>query len=414
MSVPALIAHYLRTHKYSDTLKAFELEYGKPITSSLPNNETLEEIIYDRFEFLKLESELAELNHNESVFRPWSVPFPNSPCKLPISALVLGTCGIGSNLWLTTTDKRIILYDIDQEKTIKVYQQREIYKMVAAGKPGEVILVSMSGVITRCSSETLDPIATIKAHGRLIHELRILSDKEYIVTQSSVERSIKVYAYETFELVSLLQIHPSSGGQPSCIEIVPTSSGTLLVVGQEENTLLSIYNITSMTLLYKVLLNDAEFSSTLFTPRIIRYKLIASKHYLAVGTSHEPFMRLIVIEIPDITPPKPVLTAEHETLPPALKPCTILRNAIASNINTLSPQDKFLQPQLFWRKHGMGILIPGDDGCVRGIDLQRQEVVVTVKVNDGAFKSLALMNLNSEALVTCGIDKQVYLLIEKY
>lgn len=413
MSVPALIAHYLRTHKYDDTLKAFESEYGKPISSDLPNNETLEEILYDRFEFLKLETELADMNTNESVFGPWSVPFPTNTTKLPITALVLSACGIDNRLWLTTTDKRIVVFDIAEGKTLKAYLQKDIYKMVVPGRPGEVVLVSMSGVITRCNNETLDPIATIKAHGRLIHEVRVLSDHQYIVTQSSVERSIKVYAYETLELVSQLLVSPSSGGQPSCIEIVPTSTDTLVVVGQEENTLLSMYSIASMSLLYKVLLNDAEFSSNVFTPRRIRYKLISGKHYLAVGTSHEPYMRLIVVEIPDITPPKPILTAEHESLPPALIPTTILRNAIAVNVNTLSPQDKFLQAQLFWRKVGHGIIVPGDDGAIRGIDLQRQEVVTTVKVNDGAIKSLALMGSNVETVITCGIDKQVYLVTEK-
>ncbi|GMG41923.1 unnamed protein product [Ambrosiozyma monospora] len=94
----------------------------------------------------------------------------------------------------------------------------------------------------------------------------------------------------------------------------------------------------------------------------------------------------------------------------------IIRNVIVSNLNGMSPQDKFSNAMILRRgrtDQEQGIWIFGDDGIIRGFNLATGEVVENVKAHDGRIKS-GFSGTNSkgeEVVVTCGaVDRLVQLL----
>lgn len=153
-----------------------------------------------------------------------------------------------------------------------------------------------------------------------------------------------------------------------------------------------------LTQLYKISLNDAEFTASGFSPRLITIH-DADVPLIAVATSHEPFMRLIIVPLLDISSNIP-----------------IKRNQIIKNLNTMSPQDKYSQPIIAWRlckeedDRASGVWVMGDDGVIRGIDIIDDRVAI--ELNDGHNGKIkdfiSFIDQNGvEKLVTSGVDKEI-------
>ena len=119
---------------------------------------------------------------------------------------------------------------------------------------------------------------------------------------------------------------------------------------------------------------------------------------IAVGTSHEPYMRLIIVPLQDL----------------ANEP-SIKRNQIIKNLNTMSPQDRYSQPIIAWRlqksnnNKASGVWVMGDDGTIRGIDIVEDQVIVELKDgHQGKIKDfITFIDEDSvEKLITSGIDRR--------
>lgn len=217
------------------------------------------------------------------------------------------------------------------------------------------MLLGMSGKLY-LTDEKFNEIEVIDTLSRFIIDANHVHSNgvDYIVilTWNSMLKLVKLNESSVVAALKLDQ-------QGTCFDITTYRGEIVIVLGKLENTLLDVITIQEEQFAskYKISINDAEFTTSSFSPRFITISQKGGIPLVAVATSHEPYMRVIITSLIDF---------ETSPLPP------IARHQIIKNLNTLSPQDKFSQPLIAWRHNSekeSGIWVMGDDGVVRGLDL---------------------------------------------
>lgn len=326
----ALIAHYLRDHKYSATLAAFEQELGLRFNPNTPLNsdESLDAIIADRVNFQEIESNAAaddEINkldtivHSDAVkdkhiqLPMWSLKYPDSKEVISLgtmSALIITSAYFQSfvdgkeynmGLFVTNT-KYLIIFDIDANEVVLAkmdpFGNKQQVKIVA-GVHGTnyIVLCDMDGnlasvKLTKSEDEwQLSPVSqSLKLHRRLITDFKFFSFKDpempelmgyfasigwdsrvtfgRVITDSTMgAESVPV-----FQNIGEYKLFTN----PTCVLITQDKGTTLpvLIVGRLDSSLLTLFTITSHTAgnlveFAKLSLNDAQFSSHSFQPMAI-------------------------------------------------------------------------------------------------------------------------------------------------
>ncbi|KAK6456034.1 uncharacterized protein RJT20DRAFT_127799 [Scheffersomyces xylosifermentans] len=430
-SVHGLIAYFLKNNHYHATLKKFEEEHGKPIDpKKLPSSdETLEEIVNDRINYNELRKQFEQIDVHEelsvelkeligSQIGHWTAPYPHIGVDLvspKISSLVLSSCHDAKTnvLFLTTNDFRLIGIDLESQKVIfsliNVLNRIVIKKILVDGD--HLVLVGMDGkfynyTYTFGNGEIqLTRVAEFQAHKRLVVDAKyiVFEGQQYIVSLGW-DFFLKVFRIvgDEFEFLSEYKL----ATQGTSFDVVNYNDQLVVVLAKNENTLLDVLTVDNgkqLTLRYKISLNDAEFSSSSFSPRYIAIQQLGdSVPLIAVGTSHEPYMRLIVVSLKELPSLK---KTEDESI-------QIKRNQILKNFNTLSPQDRYSQALISWRvadEKSIGVWVAGEDGVVRGIDLLDEKIVVELKAHSGKIKDfLSFENKDKkEVIITSGIDKDI-------
>ncbi|EGW30833.1 uncharacterized protein SPAPADRAFT_62700, partial [Spathaspora passalidarum NRRL Y-27907] len=400
-----LIAHFLAENGYEKTLREFQSEHGQPIDQVKVGDESLTDIISDRINFNQLAPSLENLDignrrlsfsgsgYLKSVSKDqlqnWVTPFPHLAKELvDIDGMVISTSYLDGCVYFSTNNSQI--YIVDDKHVVYRSKFPVVIKKIIPIKQDQLLLVGMSGMFYLYfkQNERWQTVVEFPVHKRLIIDAKHVrfNDCDYIVTLGwdFYLKVIKLEAENKFTIVSEFKLNQ----QGTCFDLINHNNQLLIVVGKLDNTLLDVFELqeNKLELLFKISLNDAEFSASEFSPRYITIQHFGSSvPLIAVATSHEPYMRLIVVTLDMIE------GQEHE----------IKRNQIVKNLNTMSPQDKFSQPIIAWRlpKHvngadvtieatkSSGIWIMGDDGVIRGIDLVDDKVVVELKdVHQGKIK----------------------------
>jgi len=413
--IHSLVAHFLQQQGYTDTLEQFEKDYGRAIKPQpLPyTHETLVEIVNDRIQFEQLHHKVKsfeldqddQIKHNIELMDiinhqivHWSVPFPHTSVNLgtitgnPISMTNHPTTG---HVFIATSDRK--LYDFDVvRRTMSCIPMESIFKVVVGINDGQLILVGMDGKFYRYSDD-MKLINSIQAHKRLVVDVKYVKFEgtDYVVSLGW-DNMLKIFKLgEAIDLVSELTMR-YSGTAGTSIDVTAYNDQLMIVVAKSDITLLDVITFKSeLQFQYNISINDAEFSSTGFSPRHLSIQHCQGQVPLvAIATSHEPYMRLIIVSLNQ--------TSDGET--------TIHRNQILKNINTLSPQHKLSQPLIQWRapKNGksQGVWVMGDDGKIRTIDLLGGESE-SFDGHDGAIKHCVTCEGGTELFITCGMDKMV-------
>ncbi|CAK9435929.1 uncharacterized protein LODBEIA_P05450 [Lodderomyces beijingensis] len=446
-----LIAHFLKDNGYGETLAQFEKEHGKPIQPKLLNNvESLSDIIEDRLNYNTLVEELNKSNIDsvaenlppalkaiaDSQFEDWISPFPHTPRQLDgISALILSSAydAATGDVYFTTNDGRVLLRSRDEE--IKSFKLGEIIKKVMIIDNQETIaLLAMSGMLYLKRTRSLESISQFATGSRFVVDAQYirLGKEDYIVTlawNNSLKLSRVKAKEKQVEQVSELKLNQ----QGTCFGLTIYRDRLVLLLGKLDNTLLEVYTLegeveeedgkNKFELKYKISINDAEFTTASFSPRrIIIWN--SGEHageipLVAVATSHEPYMRVIITSLIDFDAVTSTSTSTE-----------IRRNQIIRNLNTMSPQDKFSQPIIAWRlgteknnnNKVSGIWVMGDDGVIRGMDVVSGDVAVELKdditntgqgqsksqTNHGKIKEfIGFVDQNRETLISCAVDKSI-------
>jgi WD40 repeat protein len=146
---------------------------------------------------------------------------------------------------------------------------------------------------------------------------------------------------------------------------------------------------------------------------------------LAIATSHLPHMKLIVVRLlfPDASS-----TVQPQTQAAMARSMLAMQDredaAIRLHISTLAPQTPYSTPQVVWRPDGTGVWVNGDDGAIRGIEMQSGKVVAVLKGHEPGTKVRTLWagqvsgkrgelgegddRGGREVLVSGGFDKRVF------
>lgn len=413
MSVHGFIAHFLKENGYHETLKMFENEHGKQITTELPSDESLADIITDRLKYLTtkpltvssadllLSEKLQNLRNTQ--IKDWSTPYPKASRQIAnCTDLVIDSAqmkmGDKHYILMSTSSKALVVADLETGSVVLRVSNAiggvVIRKIVVS--TNAVVLCGMQGkaYLCRFSRDMLELkiMAEEQIHARLIVEVRCVrwNNRDYLV---SLGWDFLVKVFQIGEAGFRPYGDPYKlANQGSCMDACVFHDAIVILVGKSEITLLDVIRVDGdqkMALDCRIALNDAEFSASGFSPMCVR--VFSDGHgvpLVAVGTSHEPFMRAIVVSLSEV----------------GKKDGAIHRAQIIANVNTMCPQDKYSQAVLDWRTDGTGLWVLGDDGIVRGVDLSAGKVAVELSGHDGRIKSLSVGSL---FLVTGGTDRKV-------
>lgn len=420
MSTINFVGHFLKNKGYHETFKKLEEEHGKPIKTGindLPNKELLDEIIHDRFNFKQMEDELSQIQHQdfqsldgkEGLFKHWKTPFPqNLQHEIPINEVVVSVeyIHLKQRIIMSTAKQKLLVFNLGGE-LVKEYTQPigklVIKKILSDGRDG-LYLVGMNGVLYKFefTGEELEKVGELSIHRRLIIDMKYVeleSASKYIVSVG-FDKLIRVIDVAKFEIVDTFEVLTV----PTCFDTIVTKANTILgLVGYTESTLLDLIaidtektkdqtEIKQVRRLYKISINDAEFITSNFSPRGIQFTHMGETSdtiMAAVSTSHEPYMRCIIVPITELNPSREEIGQ-------------IKRNQIVKNLLTMSPQDKFSNPTVVWRAGNQGIWVLGDDGKTRGLDLITHEPV-EFWCHDGKVKFL--VTVDDKRIVTIGDDR---------
>ncbi|CAH6720616.1 uncharacterized protein CLIB1444_04S04082 [[Candida] jaroonii] len=395
MSIINFVGQFLKDKGYEKTFAQLELEYGKPIKTditSLPTEETLEEILHDRINF----KSMTNIEHDS--FNHWKTPYPHHISnEIFVGETIVSIELLKDILLISTAKQKLILMKFNGD-ILNVYEKLigvVIKKIITDGEKF-VFVGGMDGKIYKFEykDNELVKVDEVKVHRRLIVDMKYIDG--YVLTLG-FEKLVKLIDSKDLKEVSSLETMNS----PVSIDGVSINNEIIAAVGYTDNTLIDIFKLTNNSeRLYKLSISDAEFSTSNFTPRSIHFKQ-GDDLQLAIGTSHEPYMRVIIVSV-DMGNPG---ADQPDEVQPGAEPTKIIRNKIIKNILTMSPQDKYSVPFIKWRQDSDGIWVGGDDGKIRGINLCNDEIIEIVG-HDSNIKWLTSVN-NGDNLVTVGDDRLI-------
>lgn len=410
MSVHSFIAHFLKENGYLETLKSFEKEHGSAISTDLPHDEALADIITDRMKYLTTKDVPASLHDHwldpkfkkikEEQFKEWSAPYPQAHKDLAcLLDLVIDAAIFHLKekpyLICGTSAKSLLVIDIQSGKqvlelknVIDVVIRKVVVSsqyLILCGMNGRAYMGKFSGITN------FQIVGEAQIHARLVTDVKVISydGADYLITMGW-DFLVKIFKISD-DLFTQIGEPFKLANQGTCIDACVYQEKIYIAVGKSEITLMDVLCLKSrqLELDCRIALNDAEFSASGFTPMCIQIfcKQDSDLPLVAVGTSHEPFMRMVIVSLKDVG-------GEAD----------IKRNQIIANVNTMSPQDKYSQANIFWRHDGSGLWILGEDGTIRGLDLKLELVALELKQHEGRIKSCAHFD---DVVVSCGTDRRV-------
>lgn len=409
MSVHNYIAYFLKENGYHQTLEAFRNEHNAPLDTELVNRGEIDTLLIDKLKQLSTSKD-KDLNTANDADSPWIVKQPqlnawthldlsNSLKFPPIDGLVID-CAIsrdGLGVFATAT-RKLIVANLNTGEILLNHKNHfgnsVIRKVEFVGE--YIILGGINGLVHtvrfKHESSELNLVDSVQAHERLIIDMKIvkLGDQTLVVTLGW-DKYIQVFKLNgDGKLESFLERILISG-VGSCIEAISHESKLFIVVGLKESSLLDVVTIEpGLCLKFKVAMSDVEYSSIRSIPMCISGAVLPGiGPVIAVATSHEPFMRTILLSLAS-------LAQENSE--------SIQRSCILANFNTMSPQDKYSEAKICFRANGEGIWVLGDDGIIRGLELNSGKIVQEISAHDGRIKAMALLK---DSILTCGIDREI-------
>lgn len=417
MSVHSFVAHFLKENGYHQTLKVFESEHGNIILPELPHEETLEGIIADRLRFLDIDEkrapEFEEVLHTDlqaiknKQFKPWLAPYPKTLVELgPVSGLVVDTAILARKnsqyALLATSTKSLVVVDLNTKKLVSLVPAvigNVVIRRIAVADE-LIFLCGMNGCVSvgklSLDLQKFEVLSQKQIHPRLVTDMTVVTwhGKLHLVSMGW-DFLVKVHEVdESGTKLTPVGLPFKLTNQGSCLDAVVHKEKLYVLVCKREITLMDVLCIDEKKEMYldcRMALNDAEFSASGFTPMSVKIftGTEESVPLVAVGTSHEPHMRVIIVLMQGV--------GQNDSQ-------LILRNQILCNLNTSSPQDKFSDAEIQWRYDGSGIWVIGDDGIIRGLDLVNKSTDVKLEGHEGRIKCVAFYD---DKIVSCGTDRKV-------
>ncbi|KAF1991877.1 hypothetical protein K402DRAFT_409410 [Aulographum hederae CBS 113979] len=431
MDSPAiLVARFLRTNNYTETLAAFVKEAGLPPDAGAnPTKDdiTIEKVLEEKKVFdLSLNFERLGFDEKEKGWResapsiPTIVTLPSSSNILNVSVDRVLTKGLetGRPLLLTSTaDRRFSQLDATspslellrsdtslQDSPVLSYTILDQRYIICSSMSGKVIVYDF--VEERICDERRD-------HNKYVVKVTHYKDEDTTwIATAGWDGKVFVYHINTSDGSPKLSEPISSLSLPTNPEALlviphPDAPFPLLIVTRRDSTFLYYYGLfappfassesTTVPLLGRQNLAPHSNAWIAFTPSAIALHP-KNPSLLAIATSSVPHMKLLIVRLllppPDgdtallsLPPLSDIPTAPTSLLSDSANPTQASQAraalalqecedaAIQINASTLAPQTPYSTPALAWRPDGNGVWVNGDDGVVRGVEARSGKVV---------------------------------------
>ncbi|GFG03758.1 hypothetical protein IFM5058_01589 [Aspergillus udagawae] len=422
-----LVARFLRSNNYTETLNVFIREAGLPADVGQPggktdNSEWTIEGVLEEKQVFDESVKFERYGQNEEK-NGWTVPAPSTP-----------------NVIQTPTSANLLACSVEpwQNPSQKENQDDPSQYIVATGADSQVHLFT--------TDEGNDVIASFAGHSDspVLSYAPIQNGKYVLMTNMSgqlllqrgaeilsrrkdhAKYAVKVIAYEDDQLggatsnvvwiatagwdSKILLYHllvPSGAGDPDSVELSepiahiklltnpesilfvrhPDTQELVLLASRRDSTYLFYYGIPASTatetpseckLLGKQNLAPHSNAWVAFSPSC----LALSPHdpgLIAVAASTLPHMKVIIVRL--LFPKQE--SSEPETQAAQAFAALALQNredaAIMIQANTFAPQTVYSTPQVVWRPDGSGVWVNGDDGVIRGVETMTGKVTAILK-----------------------------------
>ncbi|KAI9798358.1 MAG: hypothetical protein M1835_000021 [Candelina submexicana] len=421
-----LVARFLRTNNYHETLEAFLQEAALPPDAGAAEagNLTIEKILEEkRIYDISLKFEKIGIGEEDN---KWKQPAPSHPMRLStlitssnvlhvsVQASRTSEDGQGSLqiLLSTTADRRITMLETESGSFDVVHSSTDMQDSpilsCAVIRERYLISSSMSGQVVLYDLLTREVLEERRDHKKYVVKIAIGEDRDGTwVATAGWDAKLFLYQIPTQGAQESLAFHPMQLGKPLATLTLPTnpedavfvnhpdSNILILVVTRRDSTNLYYYTLpthsdaptdpsrTALTLIGSQNLAPHSNAWIAFSPSNIAVSPV-NPTILAVATSAVPHMKLIIVRLlfPPITPYSGG-AVEPATQVVQARSLLAVQNmedaAIQSSTNTLAPQTAYSTPQVCWRPDGSGLWVNGDDGTIRGVEASTGKVVATLR-----------------------------------
>ncbi|PSN69885.1 WD40 repeat-like protein [Corynespora cassiicola Philippines] len=457
-SAAELVARYLRTNGYTETLTSFINEAGlaPDIGSTSHKDVTIDQILQEKKVFdLSLTFERTGINDGERGWKDPAIGLGASTKSNVLSVSVLRLVLPSSDeprpyIATTTADRKLNLFnpespDFPIAHSYTSFQDSPILDVVVVGCK-YLLAASMSGKLTLFNTATDQILGERKDHSKYLVKLASWPDGDStFIASAGWDAKVFVYRLRTDPGREPLISEPIAAitlqSIPETVLFVnsPNSSQPILLVTRRDSTFLYYYDVpvsdteaSEVVLLGKQNLAPHSNAWIAFTPSDVQVSPV-DPTIVAVGTSSTPHMKLLVVRL--LLPPRQAL--RHATDPvPDRGPVTQAAQARADlaiqdreeaaikiSINTMAPQTAYSTPRLVWRPDGSGIYVSSDDGIIRGFEATTGKLVANLEAHDKGSKLRCLWagNLDmahgengdrvspGEYLLSGGFDQNMFL-----
>ncbi|ORX98316.1 WD40-repeat-containing domain protein [Clohesyomyces aquaticus] len=437
-SAEELVARFLRSNGYDETLANFIKEAGLPpdTGSSSASQVTIQQILDEKKAF-DLSLNFEKLGVDDPRFG-WRSPAPSNPIildVLPTSSNILsvhvldlmlpGAAGIKRCIAATTADRRLNLVEHTSSsfsllKSYTHFHDAPILDLVVINRK-YLLTASMSGRLLLYNTETDEVVDQRKDHSKYIVKLATWSEGgSTIIASAGWDSKVNLYRLEFTSNVLRKIGEPIATLTvpriPEAILFIPSAGDLMpiLLVTQRDSTFLYYYSLPSptaessaITLLGRQNLAPQSNAWVAFSPSDVQL-CPSDPSLIAVSTSSTPHMKLLLVRL--LVPPSgstssadPLrLSNDANTVlaPPAISaPDSQASQARASHlvqvreeaaillsINTLAPQTAYSTPRLAWRPDGSGVYVSSDDGIIRAFEASTGKLISTLRGHDEGVK----------------------------
>ncbi|KAJ5746722.1 hypothetical protein N7520_011904 [Penicillium odoratum] len=417
----AIVARFLRTYDYTETLEAFVREAGLPpdvgqASGDDTHNLTIQRLLEEKITFdhtVNFERYGKDDKDNEG----WSIPAPSKPTVVQtstssniLSASVEPWKKLGHDeaaphsvqplILATSADRKAHLFETAPAHASLAslpVTDSPVLSYVSILDGQYILMANMAGnLLLQQGSRVLDKR---KDHAKyvvkvVVHEDQSFSgSRRYWIATAGWDATVYLYRMDIPEdsqpIIGEPVAHIKLTTNPESLLFVPNidSGELLLLVSRRDSTYIYYYEVASSNsesrLLGKQNLAPHSNAWVAFSPAY----MALSPHdpgLLAVATSTLPHLKVMIVRLlfPSTESLGDSASADPVTQASQAMASLALQNredaAILLQANTFAPQTAYSTPQVVWRPDGSGIWVNGDDGLVRGIETKTGKVVATL------------------------------------
>ncbi|EDO18326.1 hypothetical protein Kpol_1039p75 [Vanderwaltozyma polyspora DSM 70294] len=420
--VKVLVAKYLKDQGYHTTLNDFikDAELSVNLVDScndlVMGEESLRHLVQDRFHYNEhlISNKFNDLNLNDSmpklsdslkeILPSWEhaeLQFNFSPLTNCPSSLIIHSkyCHITKQLMLSTSDKEVIIYDENLTKIGELISERPSISKLCGSIDNDRLLYtcSIDGTFYLYTSNDFKSLEcqNNKLHMRMISHLKIINNykdigNSWFVISCGLDNSLKIHVLskvnEIFQFKLLNECKLSSQVTSINVSHLKYDEHTLIpliFITRSEYTHILCYTFDnfSVSLLYQIALNDAQFTSHAFNIRDVLIlntistelgdTILTENTMISVATSHTPYMRLLLATVP---------LDKFDDLK-GIDSGKTFYDKVILNMATEVAQNSYSQPIMKYLPQKKGIIIGTDNG-IFAMDVRNGESWNLIKDQD--------------------------------